>query len=63
LKLIALIKREEAKQGVTSTNEGKEYVKEISRLNSDLKVKRECNFVQFQTVKPTNLLIKILLNI
>ena len=54
LKLIALIKREEAKQGVTSTNAGKEHVKEISRINSDLKVKRECNFVQFQPVKPVN---------
>ncbi len=50
LKLIALIKREEAKQGITSTNEGKEHVKEISRINSDFKVKRECNFVQFQPV-------------
>jgi hypothetical protein len=54
LKLIALIKIEEAKQGVTSTNEGKEHVKEISRINSDFKVKKKCNFVQFQPVKPVN---------
>jgi hypothetical protein len=47
LKLINLIKREEAKKDATSTNWGKENVKQISRVNTDLKVKRQCNFVQF----------------
>jgi hypothetical protein len=50
LKLINLIKREEAKKDATSTNWGKENVKQISRVNTDLKVKRQCNFVQFQPV-------------